>query len=158
MKTLNRGLRLNDFARETIDEIDRCKKSFVPKLERHGSIRKKRETNLDNMSMFTLSGAILLMCMRTRNKVSDANALEKRIEFLILTTPIGLHGNNFLIKETFNKMLKIMKLLKNIRFIFQQIDSCELTEIINKTDIVFISPNRIRGWTPNIRKYKFKWR
>jgi hypothetical protein len=145
METLNRCLRLNDLARETIDEIDRREKSLIPKLEGHGSIGKERETNLNNVSMFTLSRSILLMCMRARDKMSNANALEKGIEFLILTPPICLHCNNFLVKETLNKMLKIMKFLKDIRFIFQQIDPCKLAKIINKTNIVFISSNRIRG-------------
>jgi hypothetical protein len=42
-------------------------KSFVPKLERHGSKINKGETNLNNVLMFTLSGSILLVRMRAIN-------------------------------------------------------------------------------------------
>jgi hypothetical protein len=41
---------------------------------------------------------------------------KKGIEFLILCSPVRLHGNNFLIKESLDMMLKITKFLKNIRF------------------------------------------
>jgi hypothetical protein len=94
------------------------------------------------MSVFTLSRAILLMRMRTRYKMGDTNFLEEGIEFLILASPVSLHSKNFLIKETLNMMLKIMKFLKHIRFLFQEIYPSELAVIINKTHIVFKTTKR----------------
>jgi hypothetical protein len=41
--------------------------------------KRERETNLNNMSMFSLNGSILLVNMRTRNLVHDANFGEERI-------------------------------------------------------------------------------
>ncbi len=72
------------------------------------------------------------------------------MEFLIFSTPIGLHSNYFITKEPLNKSLKLMELLKNIRFVFKGIYPSKFAEIINKTNIEFISSNRTRSWTPNI--------
>jgi hypothetical protein len=92
------------------------RKHLIPVLKRHRSICKERQANFNNMSMFTFSRSVLLMSMRTRHKVRYANFLKERIEFLILSSPVRLHSNNFLIKKTLNMMLKIMKFLKDIRF------------------------------------------
>jgi hypothetical protein len=60
-------LRLNDFARETIDLIDSSGKGFIPVLKRHRCICKKRQANLNSMAMLSLSRAVLFMRMRIRN-------------------------------------------------------------------------------------------
>jgi hypothetical protein len=107
------------------------------------------------MAMLSLSRAILLMGIWTRNRVRDPNLLEEGIEFLILTTPIRLYNKNFLVKETFNESLKFTELLKNLRFLFKQIYPNKLAEIINKTDIVFVTSNRFTRRIPHITKDKF---
>jgi hypothetical protein len=66
------------------------------------------------MTMFTLSRTILLVSMRARDMMCDANFLKETMEFFIFTTPISLHSNNFGIKFAFNKLLKIKKDLINI--------------------------------------------
>jgi hypothetical protein len=157
-ETLHGSLGTDDFTGKAIDEMNGSKKSLIPIFEWHGCICKKGQTNLNNVSMFALSRAILLMCMWTRYKMSYPYSLEEGIKLLILSSPIRLHSNNFLIKETFNMMLKIMKFLKHIRFLFQKIYLSEFAIIINKTHIVLISTKRFRGRAPNIRKYKFKRR
>jgi hypothetical protein len=90
------------------------------------------------------------MSMRTRNMVRYANALEKGIKLLILAPPISLHGYNFLIKHPFNKVLKITKALKHLRFMLNEIDPCKFAEIIYKTHIIFKPSDRLGCRTPYI--------
>jgi hypothetical protein len=78
--------------------------------------------------------------------------LEKGIEPLILTAPVTLYGDDLSTKFSFDKVLKIMKNLKNIRFFLEKVDPCILAKIINETHIVGITPNRSRSWSPNIRE------
>jgi hypothetical protein len=80
------------------------------------------------------------MSMGARYMVGDSYLGEEGIEFLVLTTPIGLNGKNFAIKETFNKSLELIELLENFRFVFE-IYTCKFTEIINKAHIIFKSAN-----------------
>jgi hypothetical protein len=126
--------------------VNRSDKSFIPKLKRHKSMGKKREANLNNVAMFSL-------CMRTGHVMSNANALEG-VQSLIVPTPICLHSHYFSIKETFNKVLEIMKTLKNFRFVSTKINPCKLTKIINKAHIVIVSSNRSWSRTPYIREDK----
>ena len=100
--------------------------------------------------MFALYGAMLLMSMWARNVMRDANAFKKRVQPLVLPTPIGLHGNDLTIKQTFNMSLEKTKFFEDIRFIFEQIYPTKLAKIINKTDIVFLSSYRDGSRTPNI--------
>jgi hypothetical protein len=46
---------------------------------------------------------------RARNMMNNADALEERVQGLILSCPICLNGSYFAIKLAFNKILKIMK-------------------------------------------------
>jgi hypothetical protein len=71
--------------------------------------------------MFAFSRAILLMSVRARDMVSNANASKKGVEGLIFTPPIRLNCQNFTIKLTFNKILKILKALKNFRLMANEI-------------------------------------
>jgi hypothetical protein len=89
------------------------------------------------MSMLAISMTVLLMRMRTRDKMGDAHTLEKGFKFLVLTSPVSLHCKIFLIKESLNMMLKVTEFLKHIIFLFQEIDPSELVIIINKTHILF---------------------
>jgi len=52
--------------------------------------------------VFSFSRSILLMSMWARNMMGNSNALEKRIQGLILSSPIGLDSENFLIELVFN--------------------------------------------------------
>jgi hypothetical protein len=49
-----------------------------------------------------------------------------------------------------------MKFLEDFGFKLDKINLGKLTIVINKTHIVFITTNRFKGSTPNIRKHKFK--
>ena len=100
--------------------------------------------------MFPLCGAVLLMRMRARNVVCDANVFKKGVQPLIFPTPIGLHGNYLTIKETFNMSLEKTKFLEDIRFIFEQIYPAKLAKIINKADIIFLSSYKDGSRTPNV--------
>jgi len=52
---------------------------------------KKGETDLYNVSMFSFSGAILLVSVRARHTVRDSSMLKKRGKGLVFTTPVGLY-------------------------------------------------------------------
>jgi len=65
--------------------------------------------------------------------VSYAYALEKGTQGLIFATPIGLNTLDLAIKLSLNKLLEIMKALKNFRFMLQKVNPSKLTIIINKT-------------------------
>jgi hypothetical protein len=56
---------MNNFARNTINEISSSNESLIPKFEWHGCMSKKRQPNLYNMVMFSLSKTILLIRMGT---------------------------------------------------------------------------------------------
>jgi hypothetical protein len=108
------------------------------------------------MTMLTFSGAILLMCMRTRHTVRDPKLIKKRIEVVIFTPPIGLNMKNFMLKETLNMCLKLNKNIEHIRFPLNKIKPSEPTISINKTDIIIVATNRRLGMTPYIGKHKLK--
>jgi hypothetical protein len=105
-------------------------KGFILEFKRHSGMSKKRKSYFDNMSMFSFCRPILLMSMWTRYMMSGTNALEKGVQALILPTkgvqalilptPVSLHGNDFPIKQTFNKVLKIMKTLENLIFVSKE--------------------------------------
>jgi hypothetical protein len=114
---------------------------------------KKSEPNFNNMTVFAFSKPILLMCVWTRNTMCDAKRAKKCVvHFLIFATPIRLDTFNFDIQKAFNMSLKLKKNVRGLRPVMHQIDPRKLTEIINETYIVFETPNRLRGWTPNIQK------
>lgn len=91
-KLFNRCKKIKDLTRQTINEKGGCGKSLIPKLQRHQCISKKGKAKLNNMSMLMLGRTILLMCMRTRNEIRDANACKKGIQLVILSSPICLQG------------------------------------------------------------------
>jgi hypothetical protein len=97
------------------------------------------------------------MSIGTRNMMEDVGLLEKGVELLILTTPVSLDGYDFLIKQAFNKILKLSKFLKHLKFVLKKINPSKFAEIINETYIVFIISNGNTGWPPHIGKYEFQW-
>jgi hypothetical protein len=52
-------------------------------------------------------------------------------------------------------VLEVMETLKNIRFLFEEINPCQFAEIIDKTHIIFVLIDRIGHMAPHIRKNKF---
>jgi hypothetical protein len=94
--------------------------------------------------------------MRARYMMGNANFLEKRMEFLIFTTPIGLHSDDFPAKFALNQLLKIKKHLVNIRTLFDQINPCELAKIIDKAYIVRVFINGGSCRTPYIGENLFQ--
>ena len=48
-----------------------------PKIKRHGCMSKQSKANINNVTVFTFSGAILLVSMRTRDMMGNAYFLEK---------------------------------------------------------------------------------
>jgi hypothetical protein len=97
------------------------------------------------------------MSTRARYMMGDTNPLEEGIKLVVFPSPVGLNDKNFSIKEPFNKVLEILKLLKHLRFMLKQIDPCEHVIVINETNIVFKTTNIITSRTPYIRKYEFQW-
>ena len=90
------------------------------------------------------------MSMGTRDKMRDADSIEKRVKLLIFATPIGLHGEDFSIKLSFYESLKLMKSLEHFRFMFEKIDPNEFTIVVNETHIILIFPKRITHRSPYI--------
>jgi hypothetical protein len=116
-----------------------------PSIQGHAGMSKERKTNFNYMAMFSFSESILLMSVRTRNMVGDARLLEK-------APPVRLKCRDLLVKQSFNKILKLLEFMENFRFVLKQIDPSEFAKVINETNIIFISSNRIASKTPNIRK------
>jgi hypothetical protein len=95
--------------------------------------------------MFSLGSFILLMSMRTRKKVRYTNLIKERIELFIFITPICLHCNNFPIKESLDKGLKLMEFLKHLGFELNKIDPRKFTKVINETHILIVSASRLKS-------------
>jgi hypothetical protein len=94
------------------------------------------------------------MSMRIGNKVSNTNFVKKGVKLFILSSPVGLHGNDFLVKESLNKGLKFMKFLKDFRPELNEINPHKFVVTINKTYVILIATRIFRGRTPNIRENK----
>jgi hypothetical protein len=52
--------------------------------------------------------------------------------------------------------LEFFEFLEDFRFVSKEVDPSEFTEVVNKTNIIFISSNRITSMTRYIRKINFK--
>jgi hypothetical protein len=79
--------------------------------------------------------------------MSNAKGSKKlAMKFLIFPTPVRLHTLNFCVKELFYVSLELGKDLLCFSAIMHEVNPRELTEIINETDVVFITTNR--GWGP----------
>jgi len=79
--------------------------------------------------------------MRTRNMMFYAYAFKEGVQRLILPTPISLDYTDLAIKLPFNKILKVMKILKNFILSTQKIDPSKFSMIINKGNIILMPPN-----------------
>jgi hypothetical protein len=80
----------------------------------------------------------------------DLKRLEKGVEVAILTTPIRLNMNNFLLEKAFNMFLKLNKYIKHIRFLLNEIKPSETTVSVNKTNIVIMTTDRCLSRTLDI--------
>jgi hypothetical protein len=143
---------MNDFVWSMIYKICSGDECLILEFERHWCFGKEWETNLHNMTMFTLSWPILLMGMRTWNLMCYAYFGEERVQFLLLSSPVTLHTNDFPIKHSFNKSIKFMKFLNHLWFKLEQINSSKFTIVIHKTYIILVPSNGLGRWAPNIRK------
>ena len=72
--------------------------------------------------------------------MGDARALKIAMELVVFTTLVGLNSLDFAIQEAFDMSLKVIEDLLNIRLMFKQINPNEARVIINKTDIILVSP------------------
>jgi hypothetical protein len=48
--------------------------------------------------------------------MDDTHTLKEGCKFLVLPSPVGLNGKDFLVEETFHELLKLMKFMKYIIF------------------------------------------
>jgi hypothetical protein len=88
---------------------------------------KKGKSYFDYVLMFSFSGAILLMCVRTRNKVRYDYLCKEGMKRLIFTSLVSLNSKIFSVEQPFNKVLEILEFLKNFRFEFEKIYSSEFS-------------------------------
>jgi hypothetical protein len=77
---------------------------------------KQGKTDFYNMAVFSLGRAILLVCVRTRDVMGNANFIKKGIKRLVLATPIRLNHKNFASKLALYKGLERMKAFEYLRF------------------------------------------
>lgn len=101
------------------------------------------------MTVFALGRTVLLMRIGTGNVVFNSNAL-------LFPAPIRLHSFDFSICQAFNKVLEILKLGKNLRFVFKEIDPSEFAKVIDETNIINFIANRVYSRTPYIGKHKLQ--
>jgi hypothetical protein len=85
-------------------------------------------------SFYTNERAVLLTLREKRCMLSRKCELEWVKHS---TTPIGLHGEDFVIKHTLNQALKFFEKLEHFRSMPKEINPSELTKIIYETNIVF---------------------
>jgi hypothetical protein len=64
--------------------------------------------------------------------MGDTHTMKEGCKYLVLPSPIGLNGKDFLVEEAFHKILKLMKFMKHIGFIFQEINPSKFVKIINE--------------------------
>jgi hypothetical protein len=119
-----------------VNKICRCGEGLIPKFQRQGSMGEQGEAHFDYVVMLALCCSILLMRVWARDMMGDAYTLKEGCKFLVLPSLDGLNGKDFLVEETFQELLKLMKFMKHIRFTFQEINPSKFVEIINEQDII----------------------
>jgi hypothetical protein len=115
---------------------------------------KKSDANLYNMSMFALGSSILLVGMWAGNIMVNTHTFKERIKRLIFPSPVGLYRFNLPFKLSLNKVLKVMKTLKDFGLVAYQINPSKFGEIINERNIILESTHGCWGGSPYIRKNK----
>jgi hypothetical protein len=69
--------------------------------------------------------------------VSYTNFGKKRINLLVLSSLVGLHGHYFGVKLSLYHVLEFGKFLKHLRFKSKKVYPSKFTKIMDKTSIVF---------------------
>jgi hypothetical protein len=87
----------------------------------------------------------------------NTNITKEFVEFNVLSSPVGLHMDNFSIKKTLNMTLELHEHTEHIIFALKKIQPRKATITINKTDIICVSTNRSFCRTPYIGVDYFKW-
>ena len=96
----------------------------------------KRETSLNNVSVFSLKKTILFRCMRARSLMEDAIRGAKCLKGSISVFITIICSKNFDFGRIliFNKSSKMLKHKENFMLMFQQKEPCKTSTIINKND------------------------
>jgi hypothetical protein len=100
---------MNNKCGKTIYEEGSSQEGFILKLERHGCMGKKGQTNLNDMLMFPFSRPILLISITTRHVMHNTNEIKEGTQLMIFVIPIGLHGQQLAIKKMLTMCLKVSK-------------------------------------------------
>jgi hypothetical protein len=103
---------------------------------------KKSKTYFDQMTMLAFGDDVLLRSVGTRDTMNYACALKITMKVMILPTPIGLNCLDLGVQEALNMRLECIEDLFNIRLVFRKIDPTETQVVINKTNIILVSPRK----------------
>ena len=68
---------MNNLDRKAVNKIASSLKSIIPISKRHVSMGEERETSFNNVTMFALNGALLLMSVRIGYTMNNATFLKK---------------------------------------------------------------------------------
>jgi hypothetical protein len=98
---------------------------------------------------------ILLVSMRIGDTVLYAKCGEMSVEALVLSTPVALDGEDFLVEKTFDMCLELNEDPMNIRFVLNGIDPREVSKVINEANIVATATRWTDGRAANICVNKF---
>jgi hypothetical protein len=96
-------------SRKTINEVASCLKSVIPKTKRDTSMVKKCKTCLNNVTVFTLYGTVLLMSVGKGDSMSNSTFFKEFGGRSKFTSPVSLNGFYFKIKIAFNIKLELNK-------------------------------------------------
>jgi hypothetical protein len=77
--------------------------------------------------------------VRAGHTMRYACASEISMESVIFTTPVGLHSNNFSVKDTLNMSLEKIKYFLNIRFVLNKINPTMVDVVIHKNNLILVS-------------------
>jgi hypothetical protein len=108
-KKLKRSRIMNNTTRHSINEIGSREDGLIPKSFGHRGLSEKAKSGFNKMAVFTFDGTVLLMGVRTRHSMLNANLLKILVKFVVLPTPIGLNALDFSAKLSFNTVLKLIK-------------------------------------------------
>jgi hypothetical protein len=75
--------------------------------------------HLHNEAMFMLNDTILLMCMRARDLMRDANISKNELSFSYSPPPVRLDSNDLMINHAPNELLKLKEIFRNLRFMIE---------------------------------------
>lgn len=93
-------------------------KAKGPKCERHQGMCKKREFDVNYMTMLSFDDTFLGMCTQTSEAMSNSLRGQIRRKMLKFTTTIGLKLFDFCLELNFNMSFKFNEDIKGLGFIF----------------------------------------